>query len=316
MNQDVTDCPACSRRTPAARAKCMYCGAMLPVTKIETVPTQRILEEYERAFNAVIEPTHSHRDENTEARFAAALQIEFAEAQAFVAANKRIPVARCQNRQEAELIAALIRTCGLGCIVVPDEELRLETELIRARKIIVVGDNLNIRHSGGETVVPLPEIRLMVLGSLKNLQVNYAEKTGSSSRNSGGVLDTAEFRSDETLLDIYATTLQKSFRIKADGFDYSGLVYPLAFRVEENFQAALQGLQYVARQASFDSDFTRIRSLLARAWPERSRTESRGVKRSGIGFKAVTQASIISDNRDQFERYSRLMFLAVEDRKS
>lgn len=290
----------------------MYCGALLPVTKIETVPTQRILEEYERAFNAVIEPSHSTRDQHTEARLAVALQIELSEAQAFVAADKRIPVARCQNRQEAELIAALIRTCGLGCIVVPDEDLRLETELIRARKILIVGDNLNIRHSGGEIVVPLPEIRLMVLGWLKNKQVNFAEKAGSSNRKTGGVLDTAEFRSDETLLDVYAETLQKSFRIKADGFDYSDLVSPLAFRVEVNFQEAVHALRQVAKNAFFDSDFTRIRSLLSRAWPERSRTESRGVKRGGIRFQAVTHASIISDNRDQFERYSRLMFLAVE----
>lgn len=290
----------------------MYCGASLPVTKIETAPTQRILEEYERAFNAVIEPTLSHTDEHTEARLAAALQIELNEAQAFVAANKRVPVARCQDRQEAELIAALIRTCGLGCLVVPDEDLRLETDLIRARKILVVGDNLNVRHSGGEMVVPLPEIRLMVVGSLKNLQVEFAEKPGGSGRNSGGVVDTAEFRSSEALLDVYATTLQRSFRIRADGFDYSGLVSPLAFRVELNFQEALHALLQVARNAAFDSDFTRIRSLLARAWPERSRTESRGVKRGGIGFKAVTHASIISDNRDQFERYSRLMFLAIE----
>jgi hypothetical protein len=40
------------------------------------------------------------------------------------------------------------------------------------------------------------------------------------------------------------------------------------------------------------------------------------LKRGGIGFKAVTQASIISDNRDQFERYSRLMFLTVEEKQS
>ena len=316
MNQDVTNCPACSRRTPAARAKCMYCGALLPVTKIETAPAQRILESYETAFNAVLEPRLSHLDENSEARFATALQVELHEAQGFIAANKRIPVARCQNRQEAELIAALISTCGVGCVVVPDEDLQLQTDLIRARKIIVVGDNLNIRHSGGEIVVPLSEIKLMVLGSLKNTQVQFAETSGSSSRNSAGIVDTAEFRSDETLMDIYATSLQKSCRIKADGFDYSGLVHPLAFRVEANFQAALQGLQYVAKHAVFDSDFTRIRSLLSRAWPERSRTEARGLKRGGIGFKAVTQASIISDNRDQFERYSRLMFLTVEEKQS
>jgi hypothetical protein len=196
-------------------------------------------------------------------------------------------------------------------MVVPDEDFRLDWELIRARKIVVVGDNLSVRHSGGEVVVPLPEIKLMVLGSLKNSQVHFAEASGMS-KNSRGVIDTAEFRSDETMLDVYTTNLQTSFRIKADGFDYSGLIWPLAFRVELNFQAAVQGLLGDAKKAVFDGDFTRVRSLLSRAWPERSRTEAKGLKRGGLGIKAVKQSSVISDNRDQFERYSRLMFLAVE----
>jgi hypothetical protein len=290
----------------------MYCGATLPISKIETAPAQRVLESYERAFNAVIEPRQSHADENTAARLAAALQVELTDAQSYVEANKRLPVARCQNRQEADLIAALIRTCGLGCSVVPDEDLRLDWELIRARKIVVVGENLSVRHTSGEVVVPLPEIRLMVLGSLKNMQVNFAEGSGLVKR-SKGVLDLAEFRSDETILDVYASTLQSSFRIKADAFDYSGLVWPLAFRVELNFQAAVQGLLGDAKDAEFDADFARIRGLLSRAWPERSRTEARGLKRNGLSIKAVKRSTVISDNRDQFDRYSRLMFLAVEN---
>jgi hypothetical protein len=312
LNQDVTNCPACARRTPAARAACMYCGTALAVSKIETAPAQRVLESHERAFNVVIEPQFSRLDENTVPRFAAALQIELPEAQAYVTANKRLPIARCQNHQEAELIAALVRTCGLGCVVVPDEVLRLDWELIRARKIVVVGENLSVRHSGGEVVVPLPDIRLMVLGSLKNTQVHYAEASGLV-KNSGSVLDTSEFRSDETMMDVYTANLHTSFRIKADGFDYSGLIWPLAFRVELNFQAAVKGLLGDAKNASFDADFARIRGLLSRPWPERSRTEAKGLKRSGLGIKAVKQSRVISDNRDQFDRYSRLMFLAVEE---
>ncbi|HTF38531.1 MAG TPA: hypothetical protein VK651_09495, partial [Blastocatellia bacterium] len=57
-------------------------------------------------------------------------------------------------------------------------------------------------------------------------------------------------------------------------------------------------------------DFAKMRRLLGRAWPERSRNESRGLKRTGISFRAVAQASVVSDNRDQFDRYSRLMFLS------
>lgn len=76
-----------------------------------------------------------------------------------------------------------------------------------------------------------------------------------------------------------------------------------------NFKAALAALASAAARASLDDDFARLRSLLSRAWPERARNESRGVKRSGLALRPVSQASVISDNRDQFDRYSRLMFL-------
>src|SRR5262245_40627554 len=96
-------CATCDRRTPAARATCMYCGAMLAVTRIEVAPAQRALESFERAFNVVLEPKHARKDANTVSRFAAALQLETAEAEAFVTADKCVPVARCLSQQESEL---------------------------------------------------------------------------------------------------------------------------------------------------------------------------------------------------------------------
>ena len=56
---------------------------------------------------------------------------------------------------------------------------------------------------------------------------------------SASVLETAEFRSDEALLDVYADALEASFRLRADRFDYSGLVTALSYRAELNFHAAL-----------------------------------------------------------------------------
>lgn len=305
------NCPNCNRRTPAARSSCIYCGAELPVSKIEVAPSQRLLESYERAFNVVLDPTFSRLDENTVPRFAQALQIEVSEAQAFVAANKNVPVQRCLNRQEAELIAALIRTCGVGAKVVADEDMQPGRELMRARRIAIEGDALHLRHASGELQMPTADIRLLVIGYLKNKRVDFAERGSGIARNANNVVEFSEFYSDEMLLDVYTSSLASSFRIKSDSFDYSGLVSPLAFRIELNFQAAINRLRERVPQAALDNDFLKVRHLLARAWPERSHSESRGVKRAGPGYKPVAQSSVISDNRDQFERYSRLMFLST-----
>jgi hypothetical protein len=123
------------------------------------------------------------------------------------------------------------------------------------------------------------------------------------------VLDSHEFLSDETLLDVYSPNLETSFRIKADAFDYSGLANPLSYRTDLNLKSSIDALATAAPAAAVDSDFYKLRALLSRAWPERSRNESRGIRRTGLSFRPISRQSIISDNSDQFDRYSRLMFL-------
>ncbi|HXG66793.1 MAG TPA: hypothetical protein VNO70_16950 [Blastocatellia bacterium] len=311
MSQDVTNCPQCARRTPAARGACIYCGAALVVERIEVAPAQKNIDPAEHAFNAILETGRARVDERAEAALASALQVEQDEARALIAATRPVPMARCQHRQEAELIAALIRTCGLSARVVADEDLRLEVEMPRARRITRTENELHVQHSGGSMTVPTSEIKLFVLGAIRNTRIDYMEGSSGMRKQAGGVLDAAEFRSEEMLLDVYSTSLERSFRIRSDAFDYSGLVQPMSFRAEINFQMMIDLLRALAPQALFDEEFARLRGLLARAWPERSHTEARGLKRTGLTYRPVAQASVTSNNRDQFERYSRLMFLSV-----
>jgi hypothetical protein len=149
----------------------------------------------------------------------------------------------------------------------------------------------------------------MVVGMLRNNRTDYTEGIAGMRGQSGNVLDSFEFRSEEMIMDVYGASLEESFRIASDAFDYSGLVNPLAFRSEMNFNAAIEALSRAAPGAAVDSDFARLRRLLARAWPERARTEARGVKRAGLAGRLVAKSSVISTNRDQFDRYSRLRFV-------
>lgn len=305
------NCPRCRRRTAVARGSCIYCGETLPVSKLTSAPLQRNLDAAEHAFNTILEPLRAVASDTAIAALSAALQIEVSEAGEMIAANKRLPIARSQTRQEAEMIADLIRGCGLVAFVVADEELAIERELTRARRININEGELAVQHTGGALTIPASDIKLLVIGSLRHSRVDYSEGLTGMRTQSANVLDTAEFRSDETLLDVYSGSLEQSFRLRADGFDYSGLVTPLSFRAELNFQAALRVLEQVASQAIVDRDFARLRRLLGRAWPERTHNEARGLKRTGIAYRPVALSSLTTDNRDQFERYSRLMFLSA-----
>ena len=310
LNQDVINCPRCDRRTPAARGGCIYCGEQLPFAIIQAAPPQRNIDVGELAFNTVLQPFPARINESLVTALASALQIESSEAQALIDSGRPVPIARSQTRAEAEMITALIRTCGLRAVVLPDQEMSLERELARARRIAPDDDRLNVYHAGGEMTLMKEDVRLLVLGELRSVRVDYTEGISVRRGQSSNVLDTSEFRSDETLLDVYTRSVDKSFRIKSDAFDYSGLVSPLSFRSELNFRAALKRLQSELPQAVIDDDFPKMRSLLGRAWPERSRNESRGIKRT-LTFQAVAQARVMSDNHDQFDRYSRLAFLSA-----
>lgn len=281
------------------------------MTNIAAAPPQRNIDNSELAFNTVLEPTEPAIREAALAALQAALKIEREEAESFLAATRPVPVARSHNRQEAEMIASLVRTCGLTARVVADEELKLETELVRARRIERREDEIEIQHIGGEMTLQAAEIKLLVMGALRNVRVDYTESGSARPGQSANILDTAEFRSEEVLLDVYTASIERSFRIRSDGFDYSGLVWPLSFRAEVNFKAAISALRSCAPQALFDDDFQKVKGALVRAWPERARSEAQGIRRAGLSYRPVAKSSVVSDNRDQFDRYSRLMFLSL-----
>jgi hypothetical protein len=280
----------------------------LPFASIESAPPQRNIDTADLAFNAVLQPGRSVVNESGVESFAFALRIELTEAQALIDAARPVPLARSQTRQEAEMICALVRSYGFKAAVVADEEMHLQAELLRARRVALGEDAIQVWHSGGSMVIAKSDLRLLVLGELNNKRIDYIE--GISGRRAG-VLDSSEYRSEETLLDVYAGSLSASFRIKSDAFDYSGLVSPLSFRADLNFKAAITTLSEALPHATLDDGFRKMRDLLGRTWPERTRNETRGFKRTGLAFRSVAQASAISDNRDQFERYSRLMFLSL-----
>jgi hypothetical protein len=314
LNQDVMNCPRCARRTAAARGACIYCGETLPITRIEAAPPQRRIDSFEHAYNTVLEPVCFQADERAEAALAAALGMDAAEARAYIASGKRVPLARSQNRQEAGMIAGLVRDCGFNAVVIPDEDFMLERELPRARRVTAAGGGIQVDAAGGPIAVPASEIILLAVGVLRNNRVDYTERIVGARGQAGNVLDSSEFSSDERLIDVYSAGLDRSFRIRSDAFDYSGLVSPLSFRAEVNFKAAVAKLKEVAAHATFDDDFAKVSHLLSRAWPARSRSEARGIKRKGLTYRPVAQASLISDNRDQFDRYSRLMFVSAARR--
>src|SRR5438874_102600 len=121
LSQAVTSCLRCQRRTPAGRGECIYCGASLPFTSIESAPPQRNIDTTDLAFNVVLQPGSSGLKERAIDSLARALGLELVEAQALIDAPRPVPIARSQTRKEAEMICALLRSHGFKAVVVADE---------------------------------------------------------------------------------------------------------------------------------------------------------------------------------------------------
>jgi hypothetical protein len=289
---------------------------VLGIQRIEVAPAQRLIDSSENAYNTVLVPSAINDAGRAEAALAAALSMEVEDARAFIRSAKRIPLYRSLTRPEADLIASLVRTCGLQAAVVEDVDLELQRETTRARRVVVEADRVLVAHGGGARALNAGDIKLLVVGLIRRNRTDFTEGIVNLTGQGSSLLDLFEFRSDQMILDVYGESLDESFRIRSDAFDYSGLISPMSFRAEVNFQSACKTLSEAAGGAEIDLDFARVRSLLGRAWPERSRTESRGIKRAGLAHQPVAQSSVIRDNVDQFDRYSRLMFHAVRTRKN
>ena len=313
MTQDTVNCNYCGRKTPSARGSCMYCGEALNVASIDVAAPQRSIESFEPAFNTVVLPGGSTpaAAERVESALAAALSMPVEEAHAFVSSHKALPISRSLTRHEAELVATLVRSCGLGAAIVEDRELMLDVAAVRARRVVINEEQIEITHPGGSFTIERSKVRLLVAGMVRSQRTDFTEGAAGVRGKESSIIEAYEYRSDLCLLDVYGSSLTEGFRICSDGFDYSSLVQPLAYRAELNFQAAAAQLSRTAPEAKLDDDYARVRDLLTRAWPARTHREARGLKRSGPAYNLVAQSSLVSDNRDQFDRYSRLMYVLL-----
>ena len=210
LNPDVAICPACSRKTAAARANCIYCGTTLGIQRIEIAPAQRQIDSFENAFNTVLVPSPTGDRGRAEAALATALSMEAEEARAFIGFEKRIPLCRSLTRPEAELIASLVRTCGLQAAVVEDADLELQRELTRARRVAIDGDHILVAYGSAAKAIDASHIKLMVVGVIRRNRTDYTEGIVNITGQGSSLQDLFEFRSDQMILDVYGESLDES----------------------------------------------------------------------------------------------------------
>ena len=132
-------------------------------------------------------------------------------------------------------------------------------------------------------------------------------KEVKSRRAENEILDTSEFFSDETVIDIYLSTHSETWRINAGGFDFSCLGPDKALIANENMTRLQRRLITQATNARLDDSYNRLRPVLDLVWGPEQETKSSGWRRERPGKLSLGMATINS-NESQFTRYSRLLY--------
>ncbi|HEX8423301.1 MAG TPA: hypothetical protein VF634_07815 [Pyrinomonadaceae bacterium] len=309
---EMVACEACLRANPPTRMSCLYCGAALPVGESGQDlrrPALRALETWEQGFNVVLVPQAAGDlsvDSLSEA--ASLLRLEAGQLREMLGAGAHLPLARVGSREEAALVERKLRALGFEVETVADEVLGVETHGPKRIRKLEIGVDALWGWASAESEAERfewAEIALLVVGRIARKRIEVEERRGGR-RTDAEVIETREFQTDESVLDLYVAGSVVNWRIMAENFDYSCLGASKGLTAAENFKRLTETLGERASSAAFDDSYRSVRAFLKFAWPLAEQTEAGSLKRVRPGrynAEAVTNVT----NETQFTRYGRLL---------
>jgi hypothetical protein len=223
-----------------------------------------------------------------------------------VAEKIPLPVACTASPEEAELVLNRLRDVGFQTFVLSDEELGASEALVKRIKSMSVNDEFATLQQAGtreQIEVRWHDIVLIVTGRLFTRRVEIQERKSRRAENE--IVQSSEFSNDEAVIDFYSSTQPQTWRVNANGFDFSCLGNQKALIANENISRLQQFIAARSPQAKVDDSYKRLRQILDLVWGSQQETQSSGWRRESPGRLSVG-LSTINSNEIQFTRYSRL----------
>ena len=306
--EQMIRCEECLRANPPTRVNCLYCVAPLPLTEVSArliKPVLRPPEKHQLGYNNILLPHDQAEAVIVEA--AALLKLSVENVRKVILQGTPLPVARTASHEESKLVTERLRDLGLQCLTVSDAELGSSDAVRRVRSMMFGDESLTIQQAGAaeQTNVSWSDIVLIVTGRLFETRLEIKERMTRKPENE--ILDTSEFFQDEFAIDFYTTAHSTTWRVGANGFDFSCLGREKALVVNENMGKLHALLIEKASNAQVDDSYARVRNLLELAWTTQAETQSSGWRRERPG-KLSVGVSTIKSNETQFTRYSRLLY--------
>ena len=303
-------CEECLRANPPTRVACLYCNTPLAVTEASArlrKPVLRPPEKHQTAYNTVLLPTDLKLSDEVVSEAAELLKLSADNLKRMIAEQVPLPVACTASREEAELVFDRLGNVGLQTIVLSDDELGTSDMSVKRIKSMVIDDQLATLQQAGtrdQMEIRWDNVVLIVAGRLFVRRVEIQERKTRRAENE--ILQSSEFSSDEAVIDFYTSTHAQTWRVAANGFDFSCLGSKKTLIANENILRLQQVIAGNAPHSRVDDSYKRLRNMLDLVWPSQQEIESSGWRRERPGKLSVGLATTNS-NETQFTRYSRLL---------
>lgn len=298
-------CEECLRANPPTRINCLYCNVPLPVTESSAnlrKPLLRPPEKHELGYNTIVLPRNEAATPGAISDAALFLKLKQEDFERILAEGVPLPVARTASREEAQLVADRLVAFGFRVFTLSDEG---SVTRVRSLTFDDAGLVINPGQITNEVDLLWSDVVLLVSGRLIEKRVEVKEVKSRRAENE--IVDTSELFNDEAVIDLYLSVNSESWRISANGFDFSCLGSEKSLLANENFNRLQRVLVARATSARVDESFNRRRSLLDLVWGPEQETKSSGWRRERPGRLSIGMATIHSNER-QFTRYSRLLY--------
>jgi len=287
----------------------MYCSASLPITETSArlrKPVLRPPDKHQTAYHSILLPTEFEVVEARIADAAELLKLSVDNLKRIVDERVPLPVACTASREEATLVIDRLRELGLHAVTLSDDDLGATELSIKRIKSMTSADQVVTLQQPGtrdQTELNWRDVVLIVTGRLFVRRLEIQERKTRRAENE--IVQSSEFSSDEAVIDFYTSTNSQTWRISANGFDFSCLGSKKTLIANENISRLQDVIATNATHATVDDSYKRLRQTLDIVWGSQQETQSSGWRRDGPGRLSVGLATINS-NETQFTRYSRM----------
>ncbi|HZM99112.1 MAG TPA: hypothetical protein VFB70_06950 [Pyrinomonadaceae bacterium] len=271
-------------------------------------PVLRPPEKHQLGYNNILLPQNQAVSAEVMADAATLLKLSEETLQEILSHALPLPVARTASREEAELVDERLRDLGLRSLMLSDYDLGLSDNAVKRVKSMIFEDEyLVIQQSGAaeETIVQWTDIVLILPARVFETRFEMTERMTRKPEKE--IVDTSEFFRDEAVIDFYTSANASTWRVSANGFDFSCLGDEKALVANENIGRLQRLIAVKAVNAEVDDSYRRVRNVLEFAWAMQPETQSSGWRRERPGKLSVGMATTKS-NETQFTRYSRLRY--------